>query len=91
MPNLLNQNPIVIDSPGAGVLLTRSLDIQLIKWVSPSAIAGHIATIQDQNGNLKWTSCANGANYSESDFVDFDCAGLIVPVLGSGQLLIYVH
>jgi hypothetical protein len=91
MANQLTGNPIIIDTPGAGVLLTQALDIMMIKWVSASGVAGHLAVVQDKNGVVKWKSVCNGANYSESDFIDCDSSGLIVPTLGSGELYIYMH
>ena len=89
MANILVGNPLIIDTPGAGVLLTRQLDIQVIRWVG--AAAGALATIQDQNGIEKWAGVAAAANYAKSNFIDFTIAGLIVPTLGSGKLYLYTR
>ena len=93
MANNLANNPYVIDTPGAGVLYARLLDVYLIRWVSPGAVAGHQCIITDQNNNPKWETVAPGPNYAEADHLDALEAwnGLIVPTLSSGKLYIYYH
>lgn len=90
MANNLDVRPIIIDTPGAGILTTRPLRVKGISWFAPSAIAGNIAEVRDQFDNLKWTSVASGANYKESDYIHDEILwnGLKVPILQSGTLLI---
>ena len=93
MANNLGANPFIIDTPGAGVLYSRVIDVVLIRWISPGAAAGHQVLIQDQNGVNKWETVAPGANYAEADHIDLldPWNGLIVPTLSSGRLYIYFH
>jgi len=93
MANNLNSRPIIIDTPGGAVLMTDLFRLKGVRWVSPSAVAGHLAQITDANDNPKWNSVATGANYVESDLVKHEraCNGLKVPVLQSGTLYIEIE
>jgi hypothetical protein len=84
---------MVIDTAGATVLTNRVMDVYLIRWVSPSAVAGHAVLITDTNDVPKWETCANGGNYVEADHIGLNEAwqGLKVPTLSSGKLYIYYH
>ena len=86
-------SPLIIDAAGPGVLLTGKIDPYLIRWVSPSAAAGHLCVVQDGSGMEKWASVANGANYVEADHLGPESVwmGLIVPTLSSGKLYIYTR
>lgn len=94
MANDITKYPLVIDTAGAGAILTTPFRIKKIRWVNGTT-AGHTAIVQDQNGNLFWESIASGANYvEESDFTHDESQrniinGLKVPTLGSGKLEIY--
>jgi hypothetical protein len=87
MANDLNNDPLIIDTPGAGVLITQPIRVKGIRWVGATT-AGHQAVIQDQDGKLKWKSIAAGANNIESDFAEREKLwnGLKVPTLQSGEL-----
>jgi len=89
MANNLAQRPFIIDTPGAGVLLTQPIRVKGIRWVGATT-AGHLVIVQDQNGNEKWKSVAPGSNHVESDYVNDEKLwnGLKVPTLGSGVLYI---
>jgi hypothetical protein len=91
--NDLTANPLYIDTPGPGVLLTEPLFVRKVRWVSILAAAGHQATMQDQTGRQVWASVAAGADYVESDHIhnSLPWNGLIVPVLSSGYLEIQLR
>lgn len=95
MANVLTLNPLKIDTASGTAAVTTPIRIRKIRWIGATT-AGHTATIQDQNGNLFWTSVANAANYVEDcNFIVYDnqhgpvLNGLTVPTLGSGVLYIY--
>lgn len=94
MANNIQNNPLIIDTAGAGTLISTPFRIKKVRWVGGTT-AGHEATITDQNGTVFWTSVAVGVNYvEETDFSTMDRArtvlnGLKVPTLGSGKLYIY--
>ena len=85
MANDLTKNPWKIDTAAATVLSTLKLRVKGVRWVGATT-AGHTAVIHDQNSRLVWTSVATGANYVESDLIENDWDGLIVPTLASGIL-----
>lgn len=94
MANVLNQNPYVIDTASATVLLTVPIRIKKIRWVGGTTL-NHTASIQDQNSNVFWESTCPGQSYvEETDFTTYDSQsavmnGLKVPTLGSGKVFIY--
>ena len=96
MANDITLNPIVVDVESATNITTGTFKIYMIRWVSASAGAGDLVTVQDKNGNFKWGSVAAGSNYVEqSHLVDENGKSLIfeglkVPTLGSGTLYFYI-
>ncbi|MGL5936025.1 MAG: hypothetical protein ACRCZI_10460 [Cetobacterium sp.] len=94
MANEFSRYPIVIDTPGAGDILTTPIRIKKIRWVNATT-AGHQAVVQDQNGNIFWETIASGPNYVEESDFSTDMSnrvvinGLEVPTLSSGKLYIY--
>lgn len=94
MANDISNSPLVIDTASATAITTRTFTAYMIRWVSGSAAAGDLATVQDRNGRVKWASVAAGANYVEETqwvkkYLIFD--GLIVPTLTSGTVYIYIY
>jgi hypothetical protein len=89
--NQLTGSPFVIDTPGPGVLIPGDLDVYRIRWISPSANAGHAAIIQDRFGREIWASVAAGVNHVEVHPLALRQRGLIVPTLSSGKLYIYTR
>jgi len=91
--NNLNNRPIIVDTPGGTILIPDIFRLKGVRWVSPAAVAGHLAQITDANDNPKWNSVATGPNYVESDLVKHEkaCNGLKVPVLQSGILYIEIE
>ncbi len=94
MANDLTKYPLVIDAASDAALLTSTFRVVKLRWIGATT-AGHLAIVQDQNGNLFWESQAVGAGHiDESDFgVDPSnrniLNGLRVPILSSGKLFIY--
>ena len=68
-------------------MTTMKLRVKGVRWVGATT-AGHTAIIHDQNSRIVWRSVATGANYVESDLIENDWDGLIVPTLASGILYI---
>ncbi len=90
MANIFN-NPIVLDTPGGGVIYTQEIKVQCFRWVSPAAAAGHGVILQDKSGHLIWESVASGPNYEDVDHLEFSFFGLNLVTLNSGKLYIYVR
>lgn len=90
----LNGNTIVIESGDAGASeITAQIygkqtrvKITSIRWISPSAVAGHTAVVTDADGRRVWKSVADASSYSESEWVDRWIQGMVVPTLSSGEL-----
>lgn len=95
MPNDLTQNPIILDTVSGIPLLTRSLLINAIRWVSPSSSAGHQVIIQNQHDRTIWESVAPGSNHVEESGWPEDeplyADGLQIPTLDSGKIYIYFY
>ena len=87
MANDLTKNPWQVDTAAGTVLTTMKLRVKGVRWVGATT-AGHTAIIHDQNSRIVWRSVATGANYVESDLIENDWDGLIVPTLASGILYI---
>jgi len=87
MANNVTNDPIIVDTPGAGVLVSDPIRVKGIRWVGATT-AGHQAIVTDKNDNLKWKSVASGANNVESDFAEREKLwnGLKVTTLQSGEL-----
>ncbi len=94
MANVLNQNPIIIDTAAGTVLLTVPIRVKKIRWVGGTTL-GHTVSVQDQNSHEFWASTCPGSSYvEETDFTTYlhqsaVMNGLKVPTLGSGKLYIY--
>lgn len=92
MSNVYNSNTLVIDTAGATELTAQiygkqtRIYIKSLRWISPSAVAGHTAVMTDADGRRIWSGVATGAYYSESEMVERWVQGLIVPTLSSGEL-----
>jgi hypothetical protein len=90
----LSGNTIVIESGDAGATeLTAQIYgkqtrvyVKSIRWIAPSAAAGHSAVVTDADGRRVWKADATGSHYSESELVERWIQGLIVPTLSSGEL-----
>lgn len=96
MANVVTANPLIIDTAGAGNILSRELKINEIRWVGATT-AGHSAVVRDKADRITWESVADAANYvEESHFFtitgerEFVQEGLRVTALGSGKLYIYI-
>lgn len=90
MANVIS-NPIVIDTPGSGLIYNGEVKVQAFRWISASAVAGHGAIVKDRNDITKWESVASGPNYEDVDHLEFSFNGLKVTALGSGVLYIYLR
>ena len=94
MGNVTSNNPLVIDTAGATAITAAQFSVVGIRWVAAAAASGHAVTVQDQAGNFKWSTVANGANYVEGDKFPLDKPllfnGLLVPTLDAGTVYIYV-
>jgi len=99
MGNLLQQNPIIVDTVSATPLLTHPLRVTKIRWDAVGhATDDHVASIQDRRSVQKWKETLTSlgtigelvasveSDFSPPLFLD----GLIVDVLGGGVLYIYV-
>jgi len=94
MANDLTVNPLIIDTPGAGVLLTGKLYPKSVRVVDEGGSAGDNYIITDKNGVVKWETVATGANYSDAEFINKKMVpwdGLIVPTLAGGTLYIELN
>ena len=91
MANDITNNPFVIDTPGAGALVTYSFRVRGIRWVGATT-AGHLVSVTDQNDVVKWEGEAAGTNHTESDTIQDEklWKGLKVPTLRSGKIYIEV-
>lgn len=90
MANNLTGNPWIIDTPGAGLLVSGDVDVKMLRWVGATT-AGHQAIAQNGLSQVEWEDVAAGANYSTSEEGPFFFAqGLKVTTLASGKLYIYV-
>lgn len=88
MANDLTDNPYIIDTASAAVLVAGRLRIKSIRWVGAS-VAGHVAEIQDSNNRVIWRSQATGANNVEGQIIERVWEnGFRVPTLQSGTLYI---
>lgn len=96
MGNVLNKQPIVIDTAGATVLFTDTLFIRRIEWVNGTTV-GHTAIVRDQNGNTFWEASLPvalqpvAADFSDKRDTARRIDGLVVPTLASGKLYIYLN
>lgn len=93
MANQITGNPIILDTPGGGILTIRRFSVYLVRWVAPAAVAGHQVRIYDSNGREKWASVANGTNYVEADHLQDreDWQGFDLQVLDTGRLFLYTR
>ena len=98
MANDLSINPWMIDTASGTNVTTDDLFIRAIKWNPGSAgVAGDQAIVQDKNGKEIWRGDAQGANGefllnpANAAMMGWKVAGLKVPTLGHGRLLIYFN
>lgn len=89
MANDLTADPWIIDTAATTVLSTNQIYVKSIRWVGATT-AGHTAIVQDQKGNVIWSSVASGANYVESEIIEQWINGLIAPTLASGVLYVQI-
>ena len=91
MANILTDNPLIIDTAGAAVLVAGSFRVRGIRWVGATT-AGHAVSVTDSNDVVKWAGEAAGANHSEADTIKDEklWKGLKVPTLQSGTLYIEI-
>jgi len=93
MSNVITNNPLVIDTASSTAVTSGTFVAWMIRWVGATT-AGHTASIQDKNGNVRWASEASGANYVEETHFEAKpqiFEGLKVPTLASGIVYIYVY
>jgi hypothetical protein len=98
MANSLVQNPIVVDTAGASVLITQPLRVRKIRWVPVSTTAvDNAVTVKHKDGNVFWAHVVTDIGTvgqlvepQESDFQDQVLNGLLVDTLTTGTLYIYV-
>lgn len=73
----------------AGTVTLAHVHIQHIRWVSPTAAAGHRCIIKDSSGRVIWEDVAAGANYVSADRIEISVpGGFVMDTLGSGILYI---
>ena len=90
----LNGNTIIVESADAGSTeITAQIYgkqsrvfVKAIRWISPSAVAGHSAVVTDADGRRVWKADATASHYSESEMFERWIQGLVVPTLSSGEL-----
>ena len=92
MANYLSKNPIKVDTANATDLVApRPCKVNHMEWVEYSN-AAHTVVVKDASGNLVWAGLGNSAKTNitaehEIGWVD----GLVVPTIGSGNLLIFLE
>ncbi len=91
MSNDLTDNPLIVDTSAATVLVTNHIKVKGVRWVAETTSAGDVAEVKDADGNVKWASVvAVAANHSEADLIEEWWDGLIVSELDSGTLYVYL-
>lgn len=97
MSNVLTGDTWIIDTASATELTAsiygkrQRVFVKSIRWISPSATAGHQAIVTDGDGQRLWKAISNvSGQYSESELVERWIDGLIVPTLSSGELNITI-
>lgn len=99
MPNVLNTNPMVIDTAAASAVVTRMVAIMGFHWVPSDAVAaGDEVVVTDKDGNVIYHNNVgdNGtaADSHRAAAVMFPrpltAHGLIIPTLDDGTLYIYL-
>lgn len=92
MSNNVDGNPYILDTASGSLVTARRLRIQSIRWVSPSASAGHAVSVQTALGRVVFSTSATGSNYVEAqnwpEESPLIADGLKVPTLDSGSLYI---
>lgn len=92
MSNVLTGNPLVIDTAGSGIIISREFTVTAIVWdAGQSASANDVAVVTDKTGALKWqgSAAAKNSNLNAEFPKEIHFSGLIVPTLDAGTLLIY--
>jgi hypothetical protein len=94
MPNILNTNPVFIDTAGAGSVITGKRKIERIIWDnggSTDITKDDTVVVQDNDGNLIWFCTAPTDDCHINDCIGgiwYD--GINVTTLAAGELLIYL-
>lgn len=91
MSNILDKNPMVIDTAGSTVLVTSKIYPQSIRLVVlASATIGESTVVTDKNDNVVWATTAPAAQFAEAEQLDSHkpWEGLKVPTLPHGKLYI---
>jgi hypothetical protein len=83
--------PIIVDTPGAGLVFSDKIRVVAVKWVAPDAVPGDLAIIKDAKGIERWKSVAPGANFDTGPqrLEDWWISGFSVPTLDHGKLYVY--
>ena len=89
MANAIERRPISIDTADAGALTSDVLRMLFVYWINPTTI-GHTFIIQDAAGNEVTRGRCEVANESQLVPLFVTKTGLLVPTLGSGELLIHL-
>jgi hypothetical protein len=93
MANNIASNPLIIDTPGPGLITEKRLIILDIRWVGATT-AGHQCVITDSQDVVKWVSVADAVNFVDDcnpgGFEGTFWDGLKVPIMGSGVLYLTI-
>ena len=78
-----------IDTLNANLVVSQTLKVRSIRWVSKGATAGDDVKVTAEDDTVLWESVASGSNYVEESLINADwIGGFKVPVLDSGKLYI---
>lgn len=80
---------IRMDAPADAV--AEPLYVNVIQWLSASAVAGDLLTIVDADGYVVCKGVADGPNLERFYPIYHQCQGLRVQSLGSGEVLVYLR
>lgn len=87
MPNIVNKNPLIIDTAGATLLWATSVWIDAIRWVSPTGTA----IVQDESSHTIWEAAAADTDLNQMETRIRARGGFKVTTLGGGRLYIYLR
>lgn len=91
MANVLTGFPLVVDTVTDVSMVSKLFNVTTIRWTSAST--ADTCVLKDKDGNTRWQSIGNGANYKEESSFPVDRPlvfnGLMVQTLGSGTVFIY--
>jgi len=84
--------PWVLDTAGAGLVVTGTVRVACIRWVSPGSAISDRVILQDASSRTVWEETAPGLNFSTSECMPLVFEGGIkAPTLASGKVYIYVQ